>query len=41
LNDVFEKEFLQNDINKSILITQNNIGKRQGFSMNIYDPINE
>ena len=39
LRDVFEKEFIQDDSNKTMLITQNNIGNRQAYSINGYAPI--
>ena len=39
VNDVFEKVFIQDDENKNIFITQNNIGKRQDFTLSGYAPI--
>jgi len=39
VNDVFEKEFIQDDTNQITRITQNNIGKRQDFTVNGFAPI--
>jgi outer membrane receptor protein involved in Fe transport len=39
VNDVFEKEFIQDDAGQTTQITQNNIGKRQQLMLSGYAPI--
>jgi hypothetical protein len=39
VNDVFEKEFIQDDETRMTHITQNNIGKRQQLTLSAYAPV--
>ena len=39
VNDVFEKEFIQDDANQITQITHHNIGKRQDFTLNGFAPV--
>ena len=39
VNDVLEKEFIQDDANQITQVTQNNIGKRQGFVISGFAPV--
>ena len=39
VNDVFEKEFIQDNANHIFQITQNNIGKRQNFIVSGFAPV--
>ena len=39
VNDVIEKEFIQDNANRNIHITYNNIGKREAFAINVFAPV--